>query len=111
MSTAGEIRVECKAEGIPKPDIKWKSETGEIFHGEILTITHKNLQSKLLECIADNGIGRPLRKVIQVLINGMLICLIRSLNKVTKLVTRKSLSYLANIAKCGAKGSIKFQLT
>lgn len=70
LGNDAEIAVECKADGIPKPNVSWKSDAGDIFRGEILRIARRSFQATTYECIAENGVGPPLRKKIRVLING-----------------------------------------
>lgn len=70
MSHSAVIDIECRAEGMPKPSIVWKSESNDIFRGEILRIS-KNSKDETYECIADNGVGDVLRKEIRILISGM----------------------------------------
>lgn len=65
-----EIDIKCQADGMPKPSIMWKSESNEIFRGEVLRIS-KNRKDESYECIADNGVGERLRKKIKILISGM----------------------------------------
>lgn len=65
------ISVECKAEGFPKPTIKWKSSNEEIFFGEVLEVNSRQNFASNYMCEADNGVGKPLVKSIRILMNGM----------------------------------------
>ena len=70
--------VECLADGLPKPAIKWVTPSGKTIDGEILDLgklikNEKNGQQTLsFECVADNGIGDALRKSITISYNGKL---------------------------------------
>lgn len=64
------VSIDCKADGNPKPVVSWKSSDGEIFRDETLTLSPTKSKSIFYECIADNGIGKPLKKVIRILLNG-----------------------------------------
>lgn len=73
MRKGQSISVVCKAEGFPKPVIKWKSlNSNTVFENEILQLTPAKLVDDKYECIADNGVGTPLTKLIRVLLNGLL---------------------------------------
>ena len=63
--------VECKADGSPKPNIKWITAKGITIESEYLDVNKYrsgNLDS--YECIADNGVGEALRKTIKVSFMG-----------------------------------------
>lgn len=71
-----EYSVECLADGLPKPKIKWITPSGNTIENEVLDLSkliknEKNGRQTLqYECIADNGIGDALRKTITVSYNG-----------------------------------------
>lgn len=68
--------VECVADGLPKPAVKWITPSGKTVDGEVLDlgklIRHEKSgrQASTYECIADNGIGDALRKTITISYNG-----------------------------------------
>jgi len=56
--------------------------SGDIFEGEVLTLpkfTSKTLAVDKFECIADNGIGDTLKKVITIHLRGKNLCLNRQI--------------------------------
>ena len=65
-------RLECRADGSPKPTVKWITAKGATIESEYLDI-HKyrtgNVDS--YECVADNGVGEPLKKTVKVSFMGM----------------------------------------
>nr|XP_046910785.1 Down syndrome cell adhesion molecule homolog isoform X4 [Dermatophagoides farinae] len=70
-----EYSVECLADGLPKPKIKWITPSGKTIENEILDLSkliknEKNgRQTLTFECVADNGIGEALRKSITISYN------------------------------------------
>ncbi|XP_075676407.1 cell adhesion molecule Dscam1-like isoform X2 [Dermatophagoides pteronyssinus] len=70
-----EYSVECLADGLPKPKIKWLTPSGKTIENEILDLSkliknEKNgRQTLTFECVADNGIGEALRKSITISYN------------------------------------------
>ncbi len=91
-ANAGEdIRLECIADGLPKPRVKWISSkgitnysgrfhnflnfafsnSGNIIENEIIDLSKLSLKgNESFECVADNGIGDLLRKVITIYFSG-----------------------------------------
>lgn len=59
--------IQCQADGSPKPTIKWITSKGVTIESEKLDVNRfrtSNVDS--YECVADNGVGEPLRKTIKV---------------------------------------------
>lgn len=73
MQKGEKVSVECKADGLPKPNIKWKSSNEQIFFGETLVLFSSEGLASSYECIADNGVDKPLTKLIHILMNGMYV--------------------------------------
>ncbi|OTF83949.1 cell adhesion molecule-like protein, partial [Euroglyphus maynei] len=70
-----EYSVECLADGLPKPKIKWITPSGKTIENEVLDLSkliknEKNgRQTLTFECVASNDIGEPLRKSITISYN------------------------------------------
>lgn len=70
-----EYSVECVADGLPKPNIKWISSSGKIIEGEVLDLgkiignEKQASQTLAFECVADNQVGDALRKSITISYN------------------------------------------
>lgn len=68
--------VECLADGLPKPTIKWITPSGKTIESEVLDLgkliksEKHGRQTLSYECVADNGIGDALRKSITISYNG-----------------------------------------
>ncbi|CAG9855771.1 unnamed protein product [Phyllotreta striolata] len=64
-----EVRISCKAEGVPYPMITWTSKGEElklIDHREILKFTASDRQmAGIYECTAANGVGEPAKASIE----------------------------------------------
>lgn len=61
------VRMECKADGSPKPTIKWITSKGITIESEYLDVNkYRTANVDTYECVADNGVGEPLRKSIKV---------------------------------------------
>ncbi|XP_075680880.1 cell adhesion molecule Dscam1-like isoform X4 [Dermatophagoides pteronyssinus] len=61
------FRLECKADGSPKPTIKWITSKGITIESEYLDVNkYRTANVDSYECLADNGVGEPLRKSIKV---------------------------------------------
>lgn len=71
-----EYSVECIADGLPKPNIKWISPSGKVIEGEVLDLgkvianEKPGGQTLSYECVADNQVGDALRKSITISYNG-----------------------------------------
>ena len=87
-----EATVECVADGLPKPSVKWITPSGRSIEGEVLDLGkiigsekqhhgggrshHGNQQQHhsggglSFECVAENGVGEALRKTVTVSYNG-----------------------------------------
>lgn len=85
-----EATVECVADGLPKPSVKWITPSGRSIEGEVLDLGkiigsekqhhgggggrshHGNQHHSGLsfECVAENGVGEALRKTVTVSYNG-----------------------------------------
>lgn len=64
-------KLECKADGSPKPSIKWITSKGITVESEYLDVNkYRSANIDSYECIADNGVGEALRKVIKVSFMG-----------------------------------------
>lgn len=64
-------RLECRADGSPKPKIKWITPNGVTIESEYLDVNnYKRSNIENYECIADNEVGEPLRKVVKVSFMG-----------------------------------------
>ncbi|KAH9528840.1 hypothetical protein DERF_002756 [Dermatophagoides farinae] len=60
------VRMECKADGSPKPTIKWITSKGITIESEYLDVNkYRTANVDTYECVADNGVGEPLRKSIK----------------------------------------------
>ncbi|KAF7493498.1 Down syndrome cell adhesion molecule -like protein [Sarcoptes scabiei] len=60
-------RLECKADGSPKPTIKWITSKGITIESEYLDVDkYRTANIDSYECVADNGVGEPLRKAVKV---------------------------------------------
>ncbi|CAG2114160.1 unnamed protein product, partial [Medioppia subpectinata] len=67
VKAGDDVVVECLADGLPKPTVKWISSKGKVTTGEVLNLANfRTASSETYECIADNGIGDSLRKTINV---------------------------------------------
>lgn len=72
-----EYSVECVADGLPKPNVKWISPSGKVIEGEVLDLgkvianEKQGGQTLSYECVADNQVGDALRKSITISYNGM----------------------------------------
>lgn len=67
-------KVECKADGSPKPTIKWITSKGVTIESEYLDVNkYRSGNIDNYECVADNGVGEPLRKAIKVSFMGKYI--------------------------------------
>ena len=70
-----DVSIECRARGSPMPLISWfKYAKPSKFVRSGSTLELFNIQqpsSGLYECVADNGVDKPLKKVFRVTINGI----------------------------------------
>ncbi|XP_054156620.1 cell adhesion molecule DSCAML1-like isoform X1 [Oppia nitens] len=67
VKSGDDVVVECIADGLPKPTVKWISSKGKVIPGEVLNLANFKVgSSEAYECIADNGIGDSLKKSINV---------------------------------------------
>ena len=78
VKTAAYVKLECNASGSPVPEISWfklAKPNRLITSGsslEFFSIQHAS--AGLYECVADNGIDKPLKKVIRITVNGTNSC-------------------------------------
>jgi len=69
-----DVKIECKSSGSPLPTVSWfkHSKPNQFITSssrlELYDIRYSS--SGFYECIADNGIDKPLKKVIRITING-----------------------------------------
>lgn len=64
-------KLECRADGSPKPTIKWITSKGISIESEYLDVNkYRSGNIDTYECVADNGVGEPLRKSIKVSFMG-----------------------------------------
>jgi len=87
INSGQNIEIECKADGQPKPIIKWIDSKGfnlensleahnslelfkylgKVFEGEVLRLKNvQNISVLKYECIADNGVDAVLRKSVKI---------------------------------------------
>ena len=69
------FKLECKADGSPKPIIKWITSKGITLESEYLDVNkYRSANIDSYECLADNGVGEPLRKMVKVSFMGKKYC-------------------------------------
>ena len=74
MRIGEEYSLECLADGVPRPKIKWIGPNGRSIDSEVLDLSKEMRHNPIgasvqYECVAENGINDPLRKTITVSYN------------------------------------------
>ena len=72
----GKVRLVCKADGDPAPNITWSRGNVILGHENDLALTSQQSEPGVYTCTASNGIGANKTTTTNVVVNGKIITLL-----------------------------------